>query len=242
MESATSGYNPDTGDILIRVLPAADLSPPERRRLPQALIAGLGNSVRVTVEVTADLEAGEDANLYGGGRLELQGSGTLGCTGGFNVSQGVGVHGVLTAGHCNDALTHENYPGSAETTLYGQAAHLGYWGDFQWHTSNGFELDDFYYNAGVVRDVAAVGTPVKGQTLCAFGHMTYGAWCDVVYQLDHCNGSACRLVAMENDIAQSGDSGGPWYYGSTAYGVHQGYKWWFGSRDVFSRADYVEMR
>lgn len=40
---------------------------------------------------------------------------------------------------------------------------------------------------------------------------------------------------MHNREADSGDSGGPWFYGNTAYGIHSGYKsiWGF-TRDVFT--------
>jgi len=30
-------------------------------------------------------------------------------------------------------------------------------------------------------------------------------------------------VATHRDKADGGDSGGPWYWGSTAYGIHSGY-------------------
>lgn len=240
VQSAASSYNPDTGAITIHVLPDVDVAKPSYDLLIQALIAGLGNDPNVSLAITDDLRDGSDANLLGGARLEAQGSNNLTCSSAFNVKTSSGTRGVLTAEHCINELTQENTPGSTETILSHVASHGGYWGDFQWHTSAGFEVDEFYYDVGTQRDLAAVGTAVKGQRLCAFGHASYDAWCDVVYQLDHCRFDYCRLVAMENNIASGGDSGGVWYYGSTAYGVHEGYKWHFGSRDLYSRADYVD--
>ena len=46
---------------------------------------------------------------------------------------------------------------------------------------------------------------------------------------------------MHNREAEGGDSGGPPYWGNTAYGLHQGAKWWnFKYRDLFTRATYVD--
>ena len=41
---------------------------------------------------------------------------------------------------------------------------------------------------------------------------------------------------MNNREKAGGDSGGPWYTGSFAIGLHQGWTWAYGRRDVFSRA------
>jgi len=99
---------------------------------------------------------------------------------------------------------------------------MGPYGDWQWHSSSEDEADDFYYDFGVRRDVAAQGNPVVGQTLCRFGHTT-GARCDQVRANGSCRGTICRLTLMQNRYADSGDSGGPWYYGNSAYGIHSGY-------------------
>ena len=61
-------------------------------------------------------------------------------------------------------------------------------------------------------------------------------------KLNHCNGSNCNLVQMRSHLSASGDSGGPVYWGNTAYGLHQGkaYDPWPFSRGVFSRADRID--
>ncbi len=90
------------------------------------------------------------------------------------------------------------------------------------------------------RDVSGVGFRVEGQRLCKFGQRS-GKSCDYVYQLNHCWDDYCHLTAMHNDNAEGGDSGGPWFYGTVAYGVHSGYKWWnFKFRDVFTPATYID--
>lgn len=58
-----------------------------------------------------------------------------------------------------------------------------------------------------------------------------------------CNGSACNLVEMGERSAAGGDSGGPVYWGNTAYGLHQGGIYdpvWSFDRDVFARADRID--
>lgn len=39
---------------------------------------------------------------------------------------------------------------------------------------------------------------------------------------------------MTHKRADRGDSGGPWFKVNRAYGVHEGWKWWFGDRDRWS--------
>jgi hypothetical protein len=112
----------------------------------------------------------------------------------------------------------------------------------QWHSSqNSNHFDDFWSGstsayAVNLRDVSGVGTPVAGQSLCKNGITSYKT-CEDVYQLNHCKDGACHLVAMHRRHAAPGDSGGPWFWGNTAYGLHQGYKvYWFIERDLFTMA------
>ena len=121
------------------------------------------------------------------------------------------------------------------------AEHEGGWGDFQWHTTATDTFTDrFQYDTGVRRQVWRVGTAIKGQTICRFGRTT-GRQCDEVFKVNVSSGSADRQVLMTNDEAEGGDSGGPWYLGSSAYGVHRGSKWsWFKQRDVWSQLRYVD--
>ncbi len=46
---------------------------------------------------------------------------------------------------------------------------------------------------------------------------------------------------MNRDTATGGDSGGPWYYGNTAYGLHGGQvSTWLGTRDFWTRVTYLD--
>lgn len=186
----------------------------------------------------------QDESRYGGGRLEVTGSETLACTAGFNVVNSAGVTGISTAGHCSNLLTHENTSGSTEYATTYKSGHHGTYGDFQWSITGDTEPDDFYYSWSSTRDVAAVASPLVNQNLCRFGHIT-GAQCAEVETNSVCSttsaGTACNLTRMKKDTAQPGDSGGPWYYGNTAYGIHKGDVAVIGgTRDVFSKATLID--
>ncbi len=200
-------------------------------------LGGLLDSIAVTV-VRSNLPAlgGQvDNNAHIGGEAIST------CTSGFVVRNAAGVRGVSTAGHCGNV---QNDDGVA---LAHQAGHEGAQGDFQWHTGPQAEPDDFYAgNANALeadrRDVAAVGAPVVGQSLCKNGKVTFKD-CLVVIQLNVCHFALCNLVQMDHRTVIVGDSGGPWYWGNTAYGLTYGWRFdpWFPfDRDLFSRADRID--
>jgi hypothetical protein len=244
-----SSFDRATGTVQVLAQPAAEgTTPAERAALAEEALAGLPPELRGRVSLVVDprVDAGGDLR-YGGGRLEFSSSADLACTAGFNVIAPSGATGVAMAGHCSNSMTHENTSGAAEYALAYQAQHRGDWGDFQWMTASDSEPDDFYYNWGVIRDVAARGNPMSGQTLCRFGHTT-GAQCDDVADVSTCatfgGFDHCRVVRMDNDEAGIGDSGGPWYWGTTAYGFHTGHVpcgfLGLSSCDVWSRVTYID--
>lgn len=182
----------------------------------------------LSVVVRSDtVTAGFDV-VYGGIRAS-------GCTTGFSVISAAGTYGVATAGHCNDSLTYDG-----RLSMRFQRDHLGSYGDTQWHTTSETEDDMFYVSDTTRRDVAAQGTPVVGQTLNRWGQYTRAQ--DVVYKTGTCRGlSICRLTMMSRRYAQGGDSGGPWYWGNTAYGIHSGYQWsWGYNRDQLTPLTYLD--
>jgi hypothetical protein len=249
VEAAISSYDLETGGISVEVEPtdpsvAADASRSES--LTRALRAELPAAARgwpVAIAVKESVSAGYEA-VYGGGRLEFSGTGSLACTTGFTVRNSGGTTGFATAGHCGENLTYESYSGASESSTYRQREHRGSYGDLQWDTVAGTEVDNFYYSFGNVRDVAAIANPVDGQRVCRFGH-NQGTDCAYVQDLSFCLSyegyNHCRLVRMDRDTAGGGDSGGPWYYGNTAYGIHGGQiDTWLGTRDFWSRVTYLD--
>jgi hypothetical protein len=244
-----SSYDRATGMVQVLARPApTDASAGERAAIAKEILAGLPPELQGKVLLVVDprVVAGGHAR-YGGGRLEVSAGSSLACTAGFNVIVVSGTTtGVATAGHCGNSLTHENSNGDTEYAMTFWAQHRGGWGDFQWHTTSDTEGDTFYYDWGLTRNVSSMANPSDGQTICRFGQNT-GAQCDTVADLDTCStfdGIAhCKLVRMDHKEAAAGDSGGPWYYGTVAYGYHSGYAScgiFGGSCDVWGRATYID--
>lgn len=219
IDAVTSDYDIATGAITVAVKP----KPGSGSNVVQALRTTLpAESAQWSVTITAadDLELSDDATIYGGGPL-------VGCTAGFTVTDGF-VRGISTAAHCSNS---QSYSG---TSLRFQWEHSGRYGDVQWHRGNATFSNYFYINAGIIRPATATRFPSTGQQLCRYGRTT-GQRCDTVKARYKCNGSRCGLVAMNHRYAAGGDSGGPWFWGNTAYGIHQGaIRITFVLRDVFT--------
>ncbi|WP_147942868.1 hypothetical protein [Microbispora sp. CSR-4] len=85
----------------------------------------------------------------------------------------------------------------------------------------------FYYDWTFKRYVYDWGTYSNiGDRICRFGRKT-GATCSHVKQVGAVGtGDDGRtyydLTVMEDRQAAGGDSGGPWYYGNRAWGIHHG--------------------
>jgi len=227
---ASAGYDIETGEVTVLV----EWVNPKTADIRVAMVTELRNRSPhldgVDLEMVKSVGTGDDASIYGGDAMS-------GCTSGFTVRTS-STRGIATAAHCSDVQYMYEW-------LHFVNAHHGTWGDVQWHTSTSYEYDDFWsgnsqdYDVNL-RDVNARGNAVEGQSLCRNGKTTYKE-CDTVYQLNHCSSGVCHLTAMHNDEASGGDSGGPWFYGNTAYGIHQGYKWWwFKSRDLFTPQQYID--
>lgn len=243
----SSEYDRRTGKVIVSVVPkdaAAATNGVASALQEEAAAAGMPP---VEIRVYQGAPGGPDAR-NGGGWLETLGTSTgdPACTAGFNVINGSGTtSGVATAGHCGNSLSHENYSGQAEYAVSHVNQHVGTYGDFQWGTTTDHEYDDFYYDSThTARDVSALASPLVNQRLCRFGSTT-GARCAEVEANGICynlpQGQACNLTRMKNRLAAVGDSGGPWYYGNTAYGFHSGgAPTVFGERDAFSKATLID--
>ncbi|XTZ13845.1 S1 family peptidase [Micromonospora echinospora] len=231
--------DPDTttGTIRVSVGPKAGVAVTEMRaRVAAAVIDGTAVSslravpsvLAVAIKVDPQLTSGNDT-VYGGGALS-------GCTAAFPVrrSTNTSQHGLTTAGHCGNL---QAYEGRNVLTL--MTAHEGAQGDMQWHLSSEAVGNQFYYNYGVRRNAEYVGHPTIGLSVCKFGHTT-GATCDEVYKVNQCRGIYCGQTMTDDRQASPGDSGGPWYWGTTGYGVHSGYKSDnFFDRDMFTPLQQV---
>jgi hypothetical protein len=170
--------------------------------------------------------AGEDAR---GGALTQ--TTTESCTTGFAVwSLATGTTGVLTAGHCGNDRWYVEPVGGSTFDMDWQATERGTWGDFQWHTTDAPDRAQFYIGTTSTRDVLGyVGVIAPGDFVCKYGRFS-GFDCSVVRSTgvsvnDGAGFTPQRLVSTEDYITASGDSGGPWFWGNDAEGVHFGRAW-----------------
>lgn len=141
------------------------------------------------------------------------------CTGGF-VVQSLGVYGISTAHHCTTKPS--TYDGSNLGTTSASSTRDVRWARF----TSGTPQPVFRYGWGSYRTATASSNPVVGAAVCKFGTTT-GNTCDVVVSSGHCVTYTgfpefCGLYRTDNRDADGGDSGGPWYFGSRAHGIHSG--------------------
>lgn len=121
--------------------------------------------------------------------------------------------------------------------------HEGSWGDFQWHSTSGVEVDDFYSDElGTRRDVSGVRAVVaKGDEIIWFGRASNNNWLDWVEWPNVTTSGPSRLACNHGYAVISTDSGGPVYLGGTAIGFMYGWIFIDGARrDCFSQARYID--
>ncbi len=156
------------------------------------------------------------------------------CTSGFTV-RGSSATGILTAGHCGDPQSYATTPGG--TPSYTAPFITQSWtsnSDLQWHTTPSHTDYASFYGSSSSTPTARTGTGVaySGQGLCHRGK-TSGYSCGYVTSTAFaptwsgaCGSSSCTASFVRVDgVALAnlgGDSGGPWFSGGYAYGIHMG--------------------
>lgn len=177
------------------------------------------------------------------------------CTSGFAVQHTNGTRGVLTAGHCPDgqAFNLRNLPF--------QGGQFSGAIDAQWHTSpelhvvnriwDGiFDSSTPYYRFVTATKPRALQT--VGEFVCKFGVTTNTQLCGTITSTSFLPPSALPnqwinptatfiyVAGGSVNLSLGGDSGGPWYSGSTAYGVHSGGGFGtFGRDAIYMAIDYI---
>lgn len=215
---------------------------------PEELIGRLPSDVRSDVTiVVADRPIAEDHAAFGG--MWLRDDGTNECTSGFSVRKvSNSVPGVTGAGHCT-GINQINHPGHAVHSLTYQLEHRGEWGDVEWYVQPvEAEPDDFYATSTIIRDVSAVEARAAisvGEPICVYGRASNSQNCsmEVNDASVSCTNSGVfndRLVLMSSGATTTnGDSGGPWYFATKAFGGHKG-KCGILARNAFSVADLFD--
>lgn len=235
--------NVDDGAVEVSV--DADVSPDRRAAVSDsvgtAVDRALGDDADASVRVRQDdtLVVSEDS-VRGGDKMTPVGKTSTECTAAFPARSGK-LAGLMTAGHCNDALSVDG-----GNKLYRASKFIGgARGDAQWHRSRVSVSPHFRYAWGKYRPVWAHPVPKVGTKVCRFGAVSgNGSGCTTIKYVSACKGKVCQMVMTEGDTGRRpGDSGGPWYYGNNAYGIHNGASvrdgklrnWFTGSRDALAK-------
>jgi hypothetical protein len=210
-----------------------------RSRLP---VSARAANVQVAF---SDAPVATSQNTYGGGDL---GS----CTSGFTVFRvSNGEEGVLAAGHCPNDLTY--YPAPDRSSFEDPFdldwidGHRGPYGDVQWHTTDHDDIAEFYYGTSSRRHVHGyISSFHNGDYVCHYGRVG-GYDCSNVHdtsvsKTDEDGFRLERLVTVDDSITLDGDSGGPWFNGTDAAGIHHGLsRFGLGPwRSTFSQIVYVD--
>ncbi len=158
------------------------------------------------------------ADIHGGLKLNSTGL-TNFSTSGFSVmSESTGSIGLTTTGHSPDTKDYlgVNLPFVAGTDSGNY--------DIQWHLPATYTVKPFIFDGSnnlLVIDLRPYNDQMIGETVCKYGQTT-GYGCGTIIS-KIVNGLLRILVdnTME-DLAEVGDSGGPWFSGNTAYGTQLG--------------------
>lgn len=229
---ATTSIDTNSGDISVVAQLAQPGTNAEKSRISASVesraqsieeqAASDLSSIDVTVEFTVASVSSNDA--INGGAVMSSSTGV--CTSGFSVRSSSYANGMLTADHCANALS------MSGTTLSYRGGSTSR--DVQWHSSSAVANAQFHVGSSTLRAITSSQNPVSGTTVCKYGRTTGGS-CDRVSLTSQCRGSYCGLYSVFERQAAPGDSGGPWYYGNTGYGIHSGRATISGAdRDVFT--------
>jgi len=240
-------YDVNTGVIHFEIKPR-ESNQKRSEVLPEALLDAAANPrIRIETRINEELEvrpAADDPYLRGGGYLD-SGAGAT-CTSGFNLIRSDGYNSTTSARHCwtifNDQYwfyyNHPNYPGQRTTLAFTQNPTRNY--DFSRLIQTGSVgltfTRTFYAALNRPRYVTANGTsPVNGARACFYGktsHPTDGAYScgnitasNYTYQFEEISGTwygGIRVKLDGNATVKGGDSGGPLWYGNTAWGITSG--------------------
>ena len=175
-----------------------------------------------------------EVDIYGGVPLTT-------CTAGWPVRNAQGVLGITTAAHCGNTQRYKNVllPFKAEK----QSGSC----DVQWHTAASYTVVPKFVGNGPANLRALKGTKprsnqVVGGYVCKYGkttNYTCGYITSKTVSLNYVTNSNATFIRVSRDnkqLSAGGDSGGPWFNGNIAYGVHSGGT---STSSVYMAIDYV---
>lgn len=177
---------------------------------------------------------------YGGAGIRQSASGPTWCTSGFSVRRNSdGLKGYVTAAHCEGITQMEQNNTSGGTDLVFSSPwvdeHIGTHGEVEWHYTAHDSFPEFWSSNTARRTAASRIANIdidEGDAVCHYGR--YGGYScgyvsdpvvDFEFNWDGCGGCSMHvydMVQVEDATSTGGDSGGPWFLGLTAYGIHFG--------------------
>lgn len=156
-----------------------------------------------------------------GPESSLGGRGWADCTAGFSVRRGT-VYGMSTAHHCTSIGLTTPYQGTSMAAPAAPVSLAKSSGDVMWRRTVSLVTEPrFQAVTNGYRLVSATANPAVGTAICKFGVAT-GQTCGTVANTSVCSSGYCGLSRVGSHISQPGDSGGPWFFGNTAMGIHHG--------------------
>lgn len=173
------------------------------------------------------------------GGAGLRAGGRFNCTSGFTVRRASdGREGTLTAGHCEGLNEmEENTSGGGVELVFSApwaGEHIGTYGDVEWHTTSHDDFPEFwstYTERRPVQGRIANSQISQDAYVCHFGRSS-GYSCGNVSDVNSsgtfywagcgCNVTAYNMVDVAGTASIGGDSGGPWFFAYTAWGIHHG--------------------
>lgn len=163
----------------------------------------------------------QEATVSGGGPLT---NGTMSCTASFGV-RGT-VTGIATANHCipYGNTTHRGISlGTNRGGAYSRGVTDRAGRDFTWYRNDANTYNNAVLYGSSFYGITTVAPqfPTVGSAVCIIKQDGTQP-CGRVQRVSYQDGAAYPTVFVDRYITAGGDSGGPWLYGSIAYGVHQG--------------------
>lgn len=217
-----------TGNLVIAVLVEneTEKAAATRFRADQAA-ASLEREIDLPVLIKYSVLPARPVHTYGGTDLS-------GCTGGFTIENDT-EEGILGAQHCSNTQTYNGFGSDGTYSLTFEAETETASSESQWHSNSSHVAPGEFYGSSTStrRTVDAAATrsslTVDG-TACHRGATTGYSCGSIVTKTDQPSGAGCPIsptacsstwiiVEGDNLACSGGDSGGPWFFGSTAYGI-----------------------
>lgn len=186
-------------------------------------------AVPVRYQVDAAMRSTRQVDVIGGADLQAVGSGADACTAAFTVVYKTGVRGLLTAGHCSDALSYGHNAGWLSPGMGGRSDV----GDLQWHSTTTATGPSVVWSRGKQATVVGVASLHPGFAVNRYGRNSE----DLELSIDVPDGDITlggtryqhMALTLPGCTSRHGDSGGPYWTQATrgvlAAGIHTGMIW-----------------